>query len=293
VQHVAIPTLAGVPVLRDAIGLRQWCAAQRRQGLTIALVPTMGALHEGHLQLVDCARQHADRVVVTVFVNPLQFAAHEDLDRYPRKLAQDCAACASRQVALVFAPDAAAMYPPGFQTHVEVEGVQQGWCGASRPGHLRGVATVVTKLLNLVMADVAVFGEKDWQQLQVIRRLARDLDHPTRILGAPTVREADGLAMSSRNVYLSADERLRALAIPRGLARLQADVAAGERRSEALLAPLRAGIVAAGGRLDYAGLAAAESLQPLEVLDQPARVLVAAFFGQTRLIDNTGVTPWL
>lgn len=287
----AIELVGGVPLLRDVAGLRQWRAEQRRLGLTVGLVPTMGALHEGHLQLVDCARRHADRVVVTVFVNPLQFAAHEDLDRYPRQLARDCAACATRDVALVFAPEAAAMYPPGFQTHVEVAGVQQGWCGASRPGHFRGVATVVTKLLNLVMADVAVFGEKDWQQLQVIRALVRDLDHPTRIVGAPIVRESDGLAMSSRNVYLSPDERQRALAIPHGVARLQAQVAAGERRAEALLAPLREGIAAAGGRLDYVGLAAAETLQPLAILDQPARVLVAAFFGQTRLIDNAGLMP--
>lgn len=277
--------IAGVPVLRDPEAFRQWCQARRRAGQRLGLVPTMGALHAGHLSLAQLARQHADAVVVTIFVNPLQFGAHEDLDRYPRTLTSDCAQCAAAGVDAVFAPAAGLMYPPGFQSHVEVEQVSQRWCGASRPGHFRGVATVVLKLLNLAMADVAVFGEKDWQQLAVLRRMVRDLDHPTRVLGAPIVRDADGLALSSRNVYLSAEQRRAALVLSQGLARLCQGAARGEGLRQ-LEAELAAAIAQAGGTLDYVAAVDAESLEPLTQLDRPGRALVAAWFGSTRLLDN-------
>ncbi len=277
--------IAGVPVVRDPLLFRQWCADQRRAGLRLGLVPTMGALHTGHLSLVEIAKQHADLVVVTIFVNPLQFGPSEDLDRYPRTLLSDCQQCHDHGVALVFAPPAAAMYPEGFQTHVEVESISVRWCGASRPGHFRGVATVVAKLLNLALADVAVFGEKDWQQLAVLRRMARDLDHPTRVLGAPIVRDPDGLALSSRNVYLSPQQRSQALVLHRGIEQLRQGARQGQdlRLLEQQLAQA---IEAAGGRVDYAAAVDAETLEPLQTLDRPARALVAAWFGQTRLLDN-------
>lgn len=282
--------IAGVTVLRDPQQFRQWCQAQRRAGHSLGLVPTMGALHAGHLSLVQIAKQHASLAVVTIFVNPLQFGAHEDLDLYPRTLQSDCAQCAAAGVAAVFAPSATAMYPQGFQTHVEVSEVSQRWCGASRPGHFRGVATVVTKLLNLAMADVAVFGEKDWQQLAVLRRMASDLDHPTRLLGGPIVRDADGLALSSRNVYLTAEQRRQALVLPHGIARLQRQAAQGGDLQR-LQAELAEQIAAAGGRVDYAAAVDAATLEPLQRLDRPGRLLVAAWFGQTRLLDNAALEP--
>lgn len=277
--------IAGVPVLRDPQLFRNWCADQRRAGLRLGLVPTMGALHTGHLSLVEIAKQHADVVVVTIFVNPLQFGPSEDLERYPRNLATDCQQCHNHGVTLVFAPQPTTMYPEGFQTHVEVGQVSSRWCGASRPGHFRGVATVVNKLLNLAWADVAVFGEKDWQQLAVLRRMARDLDHPTRILGAPIVRDPDGLALSSRNIYLSAEQRSQALVLHHGIQALRQGARRGQdlRRLEDQFAQA---IGAAGGKVDYAAAVDAETLEPLLSLDRPARVLVAAWFGQTRLLDN-------
>lgn len=278
--------ISGVLVVESPEELRAWCAEQRRVGLSLGLVPTMGALHEGHLRLVDLCRSHVDRVIVSVFVNPTQFAPGEDFERYPRQLQADCAMCASRQVAVVYAPTPSAMYPEGFQTHVEVEQVPQRWCGASRPGHFRGVATVVTKLLNAAMADVAVFGEKDWQQLQVIRQLCRDLDHPTEILGAPIVRENDGLAMSSRNVYLSPTERSGALSISRGIDQLIARARSADAQPRDLEAQLASSVTAAGGVVEYAAIVDPQTLEPLTDLRHAGRVLVAARFGRTRLIDN-------
>lgn len=271
--------------------MRSFVRGAQARGERVALVPTMGALHEGHLSLCEVGRRHAEVVIVTIFVNPLQFGPQEDLGRYPRQLAIDCDLCSERGVDLVFAPDVREMYPDGFQTHVEVGAIAERWCGASRPGHFRGVATIVTKLLNMAMADVAVFGEKDYQQLQVIRRLAADLDHPTTILGAPIAREPDGLAMSSRNVYLDVDERHRALAISRALAAARQRVLAGERDAEALGRDIAAAISAAGGRIDYAAVVDASSLEPMARLDRPARVLVAAYFGRTRLLDNCALQP--
>jgi pantoate--beta-alanine ligase len=280
--------IAGVVVLRDPQQFRQWCRDRRREGRTLGLVPTMGALHAGHLSLVDIAKQHAELAVVTIFVNPLQFGASEDLASYPRTLVSDCEQCAAAGVAAVFAPLPTAMYPQGFQTHVQVEQVSQLWCGASRPGHFRGVATVVAKLLNLAMADVAVFGEKDWQQLAVLRRMALDLDHPTQVLGAPIVRDADGLALSSRNVYLSADERRQALVLSQGLARLGQGAREG-RDLRVLEAEFAQAIELAGGRVDYAAAVDADTLEPLQALNRPGRALVAAWFGGTRLLDNAAL----
>jgi pantoate--beta-alanine ligase len=286
-----LETISGLPVARTAGQLRAWTRQQRGKGVSLGLVPTMGALHEGHASLVTLARTRVEAVILTIFVNPLQFGPREDFAAYPRQLQADCAKAAQAGATLVFAPDQTSMYPPGFQTHVEVEQLTQGLCGASRPGHFRGVTTVVCKLLNLAMADVAVFGEKDWQQLQAIRRMALDLDHPTEVVGAPIVREAGGLAMSSRNAYLSEDERTRAQAIHRALQRLQAQVQAGILETVPLLAEVEASIVAAGGRMDYAAITDPYGLEPLERVDRPARALVAAWFGPARLLDNLSILP--
>lgn len=275
-----------VPIARTAAELRHWTKQIRLEGKTIALVPTMGALHAGHMALIDLAKQQADRVIVSIFVNPLQFGPKEDFSAYPRQLQADSQLCAEHGVAAIFAPDADTMYPQGFQTHVEVEQLTLGLCGASRPGHFRGVTTVVLKLLNLVMADVAVFGLKDYQQLQAIRRMCLDLAHPTQICAAPIVREADGLALSSRNVYLRGDERQAARAISQALFIAQRAVAAGERSAAALQVQISTAIEAAGGKVDYAAIVHAESLQPIAVVEQPARAIVAAFFGRPRLLDN-------
>ncbi|HUD29357.1 MAG TPA: pantoate--beta-alanine ligase [Novosphingobium sp.] len=269
---------------------------QLRKTGPVALVPTMGALHEGHLTLVREARRHAKSVVVSIFVNPLQFGAGEDLDAYPRQLARDAAALEGEGVDLLWAPTVEAMYPAGFASNISVAGVSEGLCGAARPGHFDGVATVVCKLFNQVLPDVALFGEKDWQQLAVIRRMARDLDltRPAAdaILGVETVREADGLAMSSRNAYLGADDRAAAVALPRAM---RAAIAAIEGGADvpATLAQLEAQVVAGGFlSVDYAQLRDADDLAVLGARsDRPMRLLVAARIGPARLIDNMAVAP--
>jgi pantoate--beta-alanine ligase len=262
--------------------LTQKLADLRADGATIALVPTMGALHAGHMALVDAARATGARVVASIFVNPKQFGPNEDLARYPRPLEADQALLASHGCELLWLPDVETMYPAGFATNVSVTGVSDGLDGAARPGHFDGVATVVTKLFNQVRPDSAFFGEKDFQQLAVIRRMVTDLDQGLEIVGVPTVREADGLALSSRNVYLSADERARALALPRALAAAKRAIEAGE--SGAVAAAL-ASLEQAGFVPDYVELVDAGTLGP-PMTGRPRRLLAAARIGTTRLIDN-------
>jgi pantoate--beta-alanine ligase len=280
-----------LPIVRTVEELRAKVRAWRAQGDRIGFVPTMGALHEGHLSLVRLARDRAGHVVASVFVNPTQFGPNEDFDAYPRSEARDAELLAQAGCELLFAPTVAEMYAPGFSTTVSVAGVSEPLDGAARPGHFAGVATVVTKLLLQCGPDVAVFGEKDYQQLQVIRRLVRDLDIPVEIVGGPTARAEDGLALSSRNAYLSVEERAQAPALARTLAeaarrlRNGAEVAAVENQARAELA-------AAGfGKIDYVEVRGAEDLARLGPgpSSVPARILAAAFLGRTRLIDNVEI----
>ena len=270
--------------------LRERCAGLRRAGQRLGFVPTMGALHAGHLALVDEARRRCDQVVVSIFVNPTQFGPHEDFARYPRTLDAELAALATRDVGLVFAPAADEMYPAGHATTVHVARLGETLCGRSRPGHFDGVATVVAKLFNLVGPCVAVFGRKDYQQLAIVRRLAADLALPVEVVGLATVREPDGLALSSRNRYLTPAERVRALALARGLTAAHARFAAGERRIGALRVPLEESLRAACDSVDYVTAADPDTLAD-RCDDDPAagRLLlaVAARLGTTRLIDNT------
>lgn len=275
--------------------LRSAVATLRQTG-KVALVPTMGALHEGHLTLVREARKRAEHVVVSIFVNPLQFGVNEDLDAYPRQLERDCKLLEPEGVALVWAPTVEAMYPQGFATNIAVAGVSEGLCGASRPGHFDGVATVVCKLFHQVLPDVALFGEKDWQQLAVIRRMARDLDltrpHVDAIMGVETVREEDGVARSSRNAYLTAEQRAAAVALPTAMKAAIAAIEAEAPVAQAL-ADLERALLAGGfASIDYAELRDADSLAPLDARsDRPMRLLVAARIGKARLIDNMAVAP--
>ena len=265
-------------------------------GKTLALVPTMGALHEGHLTLVRRARACADRVAVSIFVNPLQFGVNEDLDAYPRQLVQDQRLLRAAGVDLLWAPGVAEMYPDGFATTVSVQGLDRVLCGMHRPGHFDGVATVVLKLFNQVCPDVALFGEKDWQQLTIIRRMARDLDlafpRAEAIIGVPTVREPDGLALSSRNRYLSQAERASATALNRAMRVAVAAILAGDPVGP-VLDQVRRTLLAAGfDRIDYADLRSAETLDDLaQWHGGAARLLVAAHIGRTRLIDNMAIEP--
>ena len=270
--------------IRDVSQLR---AARAKLGGRVALVPTMGALHAGHMALVRQAKEVSDQVVVSIFVNPKQFGPAEDLDAYPRQEAADAALLEAAGVALLWAPGVAEMYPDGFATTVSVAGVSAGMCGAGRPGHFDGVATVVAKLFNQVRPDVALFGEKDWQQLAVIRRMARDLDMSVEIVGVPVQRDADGLALSSRNAYLSAAERDAARALPEALRHAAAMIGSGSD-AEAAIEAARGGLCAAGFSVEYLELADAETLGAARA-GRPARLLAAARIGRTRLIDNVPV----
>lgn len=268
---------------------------QRRGGGRLALVPTMGFLHEGHLSLIREGRRRADRVAVTIFVNPAQFGPAEDLDRYPRDLEGDLAKCREAGAWLVYAPeDPAEVYPAGFSTWTDVEGpVVEGLCGARRPGHLRGVTTVVSKLFHLFGPDVALFGKKDFQQLATIRKMVEDLDMAPwlEIVGAETVREEDGLALSSRNAYLSPEERARALSLSRGLRAARRAHDQGERDGAKIREAARAEIAGSVDSIDYLELVDASTLEPIAEVRAPACLLVAAFVGKTRLIDNIELGP--
>ena len=277
-------TITRLTMLRNAVD------AYRSRGETVALVPTMGALHEGHLTLMRRAKEEADRVAASIFVNPRQFGAGEDLDAYPRQLQRDSELLESERVDLLWAPPMEEVYPDGFATTVSVGAVSEGLCGASRPGHFDGVATVVCKLFNQVRPDLAFFGEKDWQQLAVIRRMARDLDlvlpYADAIRGVPIVREADGLAMSSRNAYLSESVRAKAAALPAAMKQAIEAIASGADVAGALEA-LRARLLESGFEsVDYADLRDGDSLKLLDRQDKNARLFVAARIGGTRLIDN-------
>ncbi|HEY0437493.1 MAG TPA: pantoate--beta-alanine ligase [Phenylobacterium sp.] len=282
---------ASLATVRTVADLRAQVMAWRAAGQRVALTPTMGALHEGHLSLVRLARTRADRVVASLFVNPTQFAPHEDFDAYPRDEARDAALLASAGCDLLYAPGVEAMYAPGFATTVTVSGVSEPLDGAARPGHFAGVATVVTKLLLQAGPDVAVFGEKDYQQLQVIRRLVADLDIAVEIVGAPVVREADGLAMSSRNAYLTPAERPVAAELRRALSQAAARVRGGDPVADAEGEAVAALTAAGFSRVDYVEVRGPADLARLGPgpIAGPGRILGAAVLGRTRLIDNLEV----
>ncbi len=274
-------------VLKAPAEVQAWARQQAREGKRIGLVPTMGYLHEGHLSLLRKARSLCDSLVMTLFVNPSQFGPGEDLDRYPRDEDGDLSKAMACGVDLVFMPAAADMYPKGFQTKVSLGALTEPMCGASRPGHFDGVATVVSKLFLITRPDLAVFGQKDFQQLAVIRRLVSDLNFGIEIIAGPIVREEDGVAMSSRNVYLSPDARKQARCLVRGLRAAEQRLAEGTRDASTLLAAARAVIGAAPlAKLDYLELRDAETLESVRTVSKPAVLAVAAKFGHTRLIDN-------
>lgn len=274
--------------VRELNALRESVAALRAEGARIALVPTMGALHAGHVALVEAARAPGTKVVASIFVNPKQFGPNEDLARYPRREMADIRMLTEAGCDLLWMPAVETMYPDGFATNVRVSGVSEGFDGAARPGHFDGVATVVSKLFNQVGPDAAYFGEKDYQQLAVVRRFVADLDFPIEIVGVPTQRDDDGLALSSRNVYLDEDQRKAAVALPRALGVAARAIAKGEDAG-AVLEDARAMLVNAGFDIDYVAIADAETLAENPPADRPRRILAAARMGATRLIDNIAI----
>jgi pantoate--beta-alanine ligase len=279
-----------VQIIRKINALRPAVADLKRSG-RLAFVPTMGALHAGHMALVREAKRRAEHVAASIFVNPTQFAANEDLSSYPRHEAEDAAMLEEAGCAILWAPDVAVMYPEGFATSIQVAGVSEGLCGASRPGHFDGVATVVAKLFRQVRPDIALFGEKDYQQLAVIRRMARDLDLDVEIAAVPTQRDADGLALSSRNAYLSKEERIAARALPRTLVETCQAIVDGRDVAAALSEAVEKLRAAGFDPIDYVELCDAETLEPMDRFDRPARLLAAARLGRTRLIDNMAIDP--
>lgn len=279
-------------VFRHSNEFQSQCLAWQRQGELVGIVPTMGALHEGHLSLAKLCRQHCDRVVVSIFVNPTQFAPGEDFERYPRTWEADLAGLNSVGVDAVLAPPALEIYPPGFSTFVKPAKVAEPLEGQFRPSHYQGVTTVVAKLLNLARADVAVFGQKDYQQLAVIRQMVQELSIPTRIVMGPTIRESDGLAMSSRNGYLNPEERVRALSISRALFACRDRVSSGEQDARELAVALMQDLIDGGlDSVDYAVVADGNTLESLDRLRPGAVALVAGHVGKTRLIDNVILLP--
>lgn len=274
-------------IIHDLRRMQRLCLDLRREGRRIAFVPTMGYLHDGHLSLLAEGRQRGDILVLSIFVNPTQFGPSEDLAAYPRDFERDAALAREAGVDLLFCPAPEAIYPPGYATYVNVEGLTETLCGASRPGHFRGVTTVVAKLFNLVVPHVALFGAKDFQQLAVIRRMTLDLNLPVEIVGMPIVREADGLALSSRNVYLNPDQRRQALALSRGLARARQLAGEGERDAARILEEVRALILTQPeARIDYLQICHQATLRDQERVDADSVLLMAVFVGSTRLIDN-------
>jgi pantoate--beta-alanine ligase len=274
--------------IADPREMQARAASWRARGQTVVLVPTMGYFHQGHLSLMEYGRTRGGRLVVSLFVNPTQFGPREDFSRYPRDLKRDAELARGVGVDVLFTPEAGHMYPPGYQTYVEVEELSRGLCGASRPGHFRGVATVVLKLFNLVQPHVAVFGEKDYQQFMVLKRLALDLDLPVEVMGRPIVREPDGLAMSSRNTYLAPEERAAALCLYRALLAARELALTGAKSRESILEAVRQIITSTPfTEIDYLALVNPETLQEVEAIEGAARLLLAVKVGATRLIDNT------
>lgn len=279
--------MTNVQIIESPEQMQQFALTAKQRGESIALVPTMGYLHEGHASLMKEGRRRADLLIVSIFVNPAQFGVGEDFEKYPRDMARDSAIAAAAGVDIIFAPAAADMYPRGYQTYVDVGPLTGPLCGASRPGHFRGVATVVCKLFNIVQPDVALFGRKDYQQLAVIRQMTIDLNMPVEIAGMPIVREPDGLAMSSRNVYLSPDERGRALCLKRALDAARAAFASGERSVNALEALLK-GVLGQeqGVVIDYAEIRDGLTLERSDFAVAGSLAAIAVRIGKTRLIDN-------
>jgi pantoate--beta-alanine ligase len=274
-------------IITSIPGMQRWSEARRLEKKTIAFVPTMGFLHEGHLSLVRAGKRHGDVVVVSIFVNPIQFNQQSDFALYPRNVEQDRRLLEEIATDVLFLPEAADMYPAGFQTTVEVDTVSRPLCGAFRPGHFRGVATVVAKLFNIVKPHVALFGEKDFQQCVVIKRMVKDLNFDLQILTMPTIREPDGLAMSSRNARLSPAERQSSLCLSRALQKAQALVSQGERRSAVILQVVRDEIAKEPQvRIEYASLSHPETLEEVAEVAGPTLLALAAWVGEVRLIDN-------
>ena len=277
-------------IFRTPEDMQAWALARRSEGTTIGLVPTMGFLHEGHLSLMRLAGQHADTVAASIFVNPTQFGPNEDLASYPRDFERDARLAEEAGVSALFAPTPESMYPPGFQTEVQVQKLTRHLCGKTRPTHFAGVATVVSKLFHIALPHVACFGEKDFQQLAMIRRMVQDMNMPIRILGGPIVREADGLAMSSRNTYLSASDRQAALSLSSGLALARKLYANGERDAANLVGAVETHILAhAGTRIDYVSLVDGDTLEEQAQADENSRLVLAVFIGKVRLIDNSAL----
>jgi pantoate--beta-alanine ligase len=278
-------------IIETVYAMRDWSERERREGRRIALVPTMGFLHEGHLSLVRAAKKRADRVAVSIFINPTQFGPGEDFSAYPRDFQRDCQLLETEKIDIVFHPALAEMYPDGAETFVEVEKLSLPLCGATRPGHFRGVATAVAKLFNVIRPHVAIFGEKDYQQLQVIRKMVRDLSMEVEILGHPIVREADGLAMSSRNAYLTPDQRRAAVSLSRSLCKAERLVRRGETSAQSLLSLVRAELAKEPlADVEYVKLCDSETLLDIETIHRTALLALAVRFGKARLIDNRVLT---
>ena len=279
--------MASTQVIRELKPLASFCAEARRAGRTIGLVPTMGALHEGHASLVRASRDSCDHTVVTIFVNPAQFAPHEDLDRYPRTFAEDLARLEKLGTDVVFAPMPSDIYPPGFSTYVEPPAVSRLWEGTFRPQFFRGVTTIVLKLFHLIPADISFFGQKDYQQLRVVQQMVADLNLPIEVRRCPIIRESDGLAMSSRNRYLDAVQRAQAVSLSQGLQEAVILYDQGERSADQVTLPIYKALQNAGmDRIDYVAVADAMTLEPVVTIQGPAVILIAAYVGHTRLIDN-------